>query len=194
MPRARIHPQNCVVCGGQKARRDASRCRPCYDAGRNLNAACIDCGVAISGGGGEQKRERCWGCWSAFRKANTPTECSEEGCDKPPYAKGICRSHYQVGRRRNFWGDTVADSDAHAWVKQQPCQVCHYSRMPSHVHRPTAKGPYIVGNMVAVCVRCHEEIHRGITPCPPAIVPPEDLPRRKLRNGKSVVSDHVAHP
>jgi hypothetical protein len=52
-------------------------------------------------------------------------------------------------------------------VKAQPCLVCGYSRMPSEPHRIVAGGPYKPGNLVPVCARCHDEIERGITPCPP---------------------------
>lgn len=177
MPVPKIHSRICVSCGGPVKRPDAKRCRACYFAERSINQNCVDCGVKLEGGTHEKRRTRCWDCWSAFRKASVPEQCSREGCTQRHYAKGLCHSHYQVGHRRR-WDDQVAQPKAHQWVKEQPCQLCGYARMLSHVHRPipgARGGKYVAGNMVALCARCHEEVHKGLSECPPPVQIPEEI-------------------
>lgn len=166
MPRPATHTRKCPQCGGPKPNLYALQCRECWQRQKNPpDTFCVDCGKKFSTG---ERYTRCRECYNAFRIANRPVSiCTVEGCEQPFYARGMCRSHYQVGRRTAFWGNTVVDRAAHTLVGQQPCAACGYSRMKSEVHRPQAKGPYVVGNMVPLCSRCHDEVERGLTPCPP---------------------------
>jgi len=42
------------------------------------------------------------------RNATSGRQCSEDGCDKPPIAKGLCRPHYQS----NYYQQKIADRSA----------------------------------------------------------------------------------
>lgn len=154
----------CAQCGAAKPNYYAKQCRDCWLKTKGEPNRCQDCGKVLRNG---RSDNRCWTCFRAWQIATRPlTVCTVDGCDKPFYAKGKCRSHYVVNRRKAFYNLSV-DRKAHVLVKQEPCAVCGYDRMPSEVHRIVPGGPYEVGNMVAVCSRCHDEIERGLTPCPP---------------------------
>jgi hypothetical protein len=158
----------CAQCGSPKPNYYAKQCRSCWlEAKRKESRRCQDCGKLLHTTVDGRADKRCWPCFRTWRAAQRPiTVCTVDGCDKPFYAKGKCRSHYVVHRRLAFY-DLTVDRKAHALVKEQPCAVCGYSRMPSEPHRIIPGGPYELGNMVPVCSRCHDEIERGLTPCPP---------------------------
>ena len=90
--RLRKGDQECVVCGSPASSGD--RCpdhRECVEDG---------CGAFAMLG-----RRRCVPCYSrhheVLRKARRATvRCDADGCGGPHYAKGLCKRHYQVERRR----------------------------------------------------------------------------------------------
>lgn len=160
----------CPNCG-QPKRKVAETCAACYNKRRTLvRPACIDCGGPLGDKG--LRAKRCWNCHLKQRLSQPKKACSVEGCPHPHKAKGYCVDHYQKfvqqplnrdGAGRNFL----------SWIRAQPCQLCGYNRLHSHAHRLTGGkdgGTYEWGNVVALCARCHEEIHRGLTEPPPALL------------------------
>jgi len=163
----------CPQCGGIKTNYYAQQCRSCWLAQRKQPRRCVDCNAELRSGSGAE-RKRCRACYKIYRQTLVQT-CVREGCQRPTYAKGLCQSHYQVGWRQANPGHKAFDYAAHKMIRESPCALCGYSRMNSEVHRIVPKGPYTIGNMVPVCSRCHDEIERGLTPCPAAW----QLPERK---------------
>ena len=156
----------CVDCGSRLplgTRRTTERCWACHS--KNADRRCVTCGTSMPR---TSRGRNCWPCHAAARRAAAgQRRCSRPDCNEPHQAKGYCMRHY---------ADFVvrANKDNHGrfgknWrvIKDQPCAVCGYSRMPSEPHRIIPGGPYELGNMVPVCARCHDEIERGLTPCPP---------------------------
>jgi len=79
--------------------------------------------------------------------------------------------HYHREWQRNRSGTAEhagATSLTKVAVGRRPCAVCGYDRIRSHVHRLVRDLGYTMGNMVAVCARCHDEIHYKLIPPPPA--------------------------
>ena len=144
-------------------------CQTCQRTGPKTRF-CADCGVRISH---SNRREsvRCWAC-HVKRLDNAPKRiCSVPGCQKPHQARGYCLSHYVHNWRSTTRNGRRSDTYNRAWIAKQPCQLCGYNRMRSHVHRLRKQGDYVVGNMVALCARCHDEVHTGLTPCPEPLIP-----------------------
>ncbi len=172
MYRARKSTKPCPDCG-KGILPEYERCQSCHRASLNTRV-CIVCGVPISHRA-HVGAKHCWACWSASRKEKAVKRCSVAGCEKPHVAKGMCRTHYRtVWRRRNPVKDT--NQSARNWTASQPCQLCGYAKMRSHVHRliPGSQGgQYVDGNMVALCSRCHDEVHAGITKPPKPLVRPQ---------------------
>ena len=135
---------------------------------------CADCGQRISHTA-HKDTKRCWSCHLVSRRASAiPKICSVEGCSRPHKAKGFCLPHYQTERRRKEYLGSGDERPQSLRVRRGdliklPCQVCGYSRLPSRLHRyiPGAQGgKYTMGNIVLLCSNCHEEVHRGLIPCP----------------------------
>lgn len=167
--------RTCERCGSpisKTSRPEALLCIKCYlhRMGHKGFRTCVDCGNTLNRG---SKGTRCWSCHLARKRAQAGQKrCNFPGCERPYRAKGFCLVHYQDARR----GAQLLGTTSPQTLKLQrrdlnaaPCQVCGYDRVPSHLHRiiPGAQGgKYVIGNVVAVCARCHEEIHRGLIPCP----------------------------
>ena len=152
----------------------ATVCWECYCRRREANRQhCIDCGVVLRHG--RHGNLRCHSCYVIFSRTKPRRACSVPGCDKPHMALGYCRNHYQQLAKPR---ETIRDKTRHqlVMVASLPCQVCGYSRLRSHVHRHPLAGKdgglYEWGNIVAICARCHEEIHRGLIPCPEPLLAP----------------------
>lgn len=168
----------CPSCG-KRIQSAATQCRECYDRGRTEKAAqylCADCRKPTKQYASTRFAERCWPCEMKRRRVLPKKSCSVNGCPRPHRAKGFCSAHYQRSYRPRptgqFRGNRLKNILAY-W----PCQICGYDRMPSDIHRltPGAEGgTYIPGNIVALCVRCHREVHRGVT-LPPAAPTEEEI-------------------
>lgn len=162
-------PRVCSSCGTSMKK----YVNPIYDQCKACRALviphCIDCGKDLRKG---SKSPRCWSCHTERRiSAAAEKQCTIEGCTNKHAAKGLCAIHYERMRVTRSRGGRHIDSRSRIWVAQQPCQVCGYNRMRSHVHRFIPQGDYTAGNMVALCARCHDEIHRELTPCPQPLTP-----------------------
>ena len=158
----------CPKCG-QPQRKPAELCRACDNRSRQMGAKgrlkrpCIDCGTPIADKAG--RAQRCWPCWTNYRLERPVTTCSVPGCNRPHRAKGLCMKHYQS----HFMPHKKGEGRGGKWLerlRQCPCQVCDYEKMPSHDHKTSPERGYSKSNVVALCARCHEEVHRGITSCP----------------------------
>ena len=166
--------KTCPDCGNFCDRR-SERCTACAKRHRKATAIgqhdrCIDCGKLTGDRG--HRAKRCTECWIKYRDARPKRMCSVEGCPRLHKAKGYCIEHYQAFLQPRKTGEGRGSSKFNEWVRQQPCQLCGYNRIKSHAHRlieGAQGGRYEEGNVVALCARCHEEVHRGITPPPPAI-------------------------
>ena len=167
--------RKCSDCGGLLASRYAERCRPCFLVWIARPASCIDCGVRFVKAGRRAQNRRCRDCYRRHR-ITVRAMCRSDGCERSVYAKGLCQSHYQVGWRASHAGTTQYDYASHALVTAMACAVCGYARMKSEVHRIVPQGPYVIGNMVPVCSRCHDEIERSLTECPAAWQPELSTP------------------
>lgn len=169
----------CPGCG-TRIQSAATQCRACYDKARAEKAAkylCADCGQPTKQYASTRYAERCMDCYRIYQAANRiQRPCSVDGCPRPHRAKGLCQVHYTKQYRprpRGFFRGNRLKVILAYW----PCQICGYSGMPSDIHRliPGAEGgTYDVGNIVALCVRCHREVHRGLTP-PPAAPTEEEI-------------------
>ena len=160
----RKHPQKFCKCG-TPIRNVSEQCWRCYNETRNLRR-CLDCGGKLSNRG--KRTLRCQSCWIAYRTARPKKKCSVEGCPHPHKAKGYCIDHYQkfLQTPLNRAGEGRQLMNI---VRAKPCQLCGYTKLHSHVHRLVEGkngGQYEWGNVVALCARCHEEVHRGVTPPP----------------------------
>ena len=158
-------PPHCQECGQRLRRTGARLCWSCW--AKRGHPLCEDCGATLPGAG--RSRKRCWSCWMKYRKSRERRVCSFPGCNRPHQAKGFCIGHY-LRERRRVEAPRV-DRPARALVGLSPCQLCGFNEITSHVHRIVAQGPYTLGNMVALCATCHELVHRGKRPCPPAWQP-----------------------
>lgn len=166
----------CASCG-VRIRAAYTRCRACYDKARlSAKPMCMDCGSPVKQYSRTLFAKRCWPCEIARRRIREWKMCSVEGCQNPHKAKGFCGHHYATlvaGRKRRTYGAGHRGNQTAGLLSQIPCQVCGYSRMKSELHRIDASLGYRSGNMVAVCSRCHDEIERGLTPCPTPLAEPE---------------------
>lgn len=167
-------PRFCEGCGNRLrggSRIGTGRCAACRVA---EPLTCQDCGVALPRA---SRGTRCRGCHTKLRLTRVPTGCTVDGCAKPHRSKGLCITHYLLARRKAA-SPEGAGSKAKDWIGSQPCALCGYDKMRSDVHRVvpgTEGGAYVLGNMVPLCARCHAEVHRGLSPCPPVLLPPEHL-------------------
>jgi len=190
-----MHPP-CPTCGKPLSNRRCKQCRDCWMAERSPRPHCSECGVRLASGTrkttqrcwachskgatdmcvdcgarlpkGSHDRKRCWPCHLRLRQAAEIQVCTRPGCGRAHRAKGLCMLHYLAERRRI---NGVTADRYRARVGQSPCQLCGFDEITSHVHRIVAQGPYTLGNMVALCATCHELVHRGKRPCPPAWQP-----------------------
>jgi hypothetical protein len=189
-----MHPP-CPTCGKPLSNRRCKQCRDCWVATRSGRPKCADCGTLLPLGS-RSSTQRCWACHSAnahrrcvdcnvelprtsqamrcwachlLRKqaAAGQKHCSRPGCEARHQAKGYCMRHYQQFVVKAKERREGINGPARQLVREQPCAVCGYSRMLSEPHRIIPGGPYEFGNLVPVCSRCHDEIERGLTPCPP---------------------------
>jgi hypothetical protein len=159
-------PRVCITCG-TRLRSLAQRCWACHAGG--AHPRCIDCQTELPP---KSRATRCWACHLTRKQAAAGQKrCSRPDCDRPHRAKGYCLEHYQYFVHRPKQQGQAYDGNFKMLVKAQPCAVCGYDRMPSEPHRIIPGGPYELGNLVPVCARCHDEIERGLTPCPPAWQP-----------------------
>lgn len=195
-----VQPKNCRTCGKPMPKYSrAVQCRDCWSVrGKQPARLCTNCGKALSRGASPErtlckacsspaprfcvdcgkllapnsKATHCWGCYTTRRQGIAATKsCMIPGCTNPHAAKGLCALHYERKRTTTTRNGRKIDTVTRIWVAMQPCQLCGYSRMRSHVHRPTKQGDYVVGNMVALCARCHDEVHSGLAPCPQPLTP-----------------------
>lgn len=170
----------CEKCG-KRVGEGQQYCLPCKRQVFDLVPHCVDCGGPIKRQYAKsQYAKRCWPCEvERRRKAGAATRaakpaCSADGCAKPSHAKGLCRYHYARQLQKRM-GDLHGRQNKGAFMRLLalwPCQLCGYDRMKSHVHRVIEGrhgGDYLPLNIVALCARCHEEIHRGLStvPTPP---------------------------
>ena len=168
-------PRPCDKCGrplSKTSRPEATLCKACYldRAGHKGFKHCLDCGVRLNRG---SRGVRCWACHITAKAATAiQKRCGIEGCERPHKAKGFCLSHYQNKRRRAELLGHVSPQQLKVKrgdLNDAPCQVCGYNRLPARLHRiiPGPQGgKYVIGNIVAMCARCHEEVHSGLIPCP----------------------------
>lgn len=165
--------KGCMDCG-RLILPEYTRCQSCQRTS-DRSRFCRDCGTRISHRA-KRGSQRCWPCFNKERQATAVKGCSIEGCERPHTAKGMCRTHYRTVWRKRYPRRGTQWNLRH-WVGSQPCQLCGYSRLRSHVHRLIEGrngGQYVIGNMVALCARCHEEVGRGLTPPPPPLFFPEE--------------------
>lgn len=164
---------SCPKCGAPK-RKPSKQCGACWrksrrENTRGTNFRCADCNEELGDKG--HRAKRCWSCWSKYRLAKPQRWCTVPGCPRPHRAKGYCMKHYQNRLQPRSKGEGRGGRLL-AIVKDQPCQLCNYNTMRSHVHRlvPGSKGgKYRKGNVVALCARCHEEVHQGLVSAPPPL-------------------------
>ena len=164
--------KSCPDCG-QLCDRRSERCQDCAKQTRKVNAIgqhdrCINCGQLTGDRG--HRAKRCRECWVRYRDTRPQRPCTVEGCPQPHRAKGYCIDHYQkfVQTPLNRTGEGRHFLRA---IRARPCQLCGYCLMPSHTHRLVSGaegGIYEAGNVVGLCARCHEEVHRGLTQPPSA--------------------------
>lgn len=199
--RARTKTAVCPSCGGRKTY-DSARCRACQGKESKSHHPCEDCGVIVQRGskrcsacyaatiGATRIRcidcnaplsrgrltKRCRACNTEYRRSLPRPICSEDGCPREAKARGMCAPHYvKFVRKRptkEFRGSLLKTHLSH-W----PCQLCGYRRMRSDIHRLTPGkdgGTYTPGNMVALCARCHREVHRGLS-IPPVAPTREEI-------------------
>lgn|SRR3990167_7522679 len=180
--RKRYDQNPCPQCGNPK-RKVADLCSNCNldrrkRAAEHPSKPCQDCGAPLGDHG--NRAARCWKCWMKVRRSQPVKACSVEGCKRPHKAKGYCIKHYQgrIAGKKARHGATGINSLFHSFAKLQPCQLCGYDKMPSHAHRLLAGsegGTYVPGNVSALCARCHDEVHRGITAAPAPLKAPFSL-------------------
>lgn len=165
------HPvPNCSECGGRLGHGSASvsgLCWTCYTRNVPPPVVCQDCGKQLPKG--SQTRTRCLPCHMVWRKSRERKNCSVEDCERPHRARGLCLYHYLHERRRYL--APAVDRKARVFVGTLPCAACGYSDIRSEVHRLVPKGPYTIGNMVALCANCHRKVTLGKMPSPPAWQP-----------------------
>lgn len=167
----RYDQKPCPSCG-QLMRKAADLCRSCYNSRRKETAigqhdSCVDCGKPT--GDRAHRAKRCWECWLKTRRSRPPKICSIPGCSKRSRARGLCVNHYaddSMARNPKTGLRLPRDWGVRAFLRHRPCQLCGYNRLPSHCHRLVPLNGYTWGNVVALCARCHEEVHRGLTAPP----------------------------
>lgn len=173
----KAHPvrvcQRCAATLAHGTRSTTSQCRACRSHPR---APCVDCGKPLISS--SRETIRCWSCHVVHRgNVAIVKHCSVVGCLREHKAKGLCLPHYQTARRRAQllgYDSSQTLKVRRGELAQAPCQVCGYDRLPSHLHRiipGSQAGMYVIGNVATLCARCHEEVHRGLIPCPPAFSP-----------------------
>lgn len=159
----------CAGCGRPVSRGTTRYCMACFHKSLIRLHTCKDCGKQFrsrEAGAGNPTWERCRPCYDTRHRNRPKRPCSIPGCPYPHRAKGYCWNHYKrycVPKKPRGKG---IGAGSRRWVAQQPCAVCAYSRLKSHVHKVDASLGYTEGNRVPLCARCHEEIHRGITTLP----------------------------
>ncbi len=163
--RFRVLP-TCSSCG-KRVKSGTQMCLACRRAKEPLR--CIDCGTDLNPKARYRDTQRCQACWLKSLHTKPVRLCSVEGCNQPHRARGYCKTHYakffQLPRQLSY-GTGHRNNQMAGRLQYQPCQVCGYERMKSELHRVNPPLGYRAGNMVAVCARCHDEIERGLTPCP----------------------------
>lgn len=161
------HP--CPGCG-KTIQASSKQCLDCYKQGRTKKVyTCVDCGAETSRPSSKSHYERCGDCARKRQKPEDRGTCVADGCQQPHASRGFCLGHFRsvYGKPRTGTRNTNLKKILALW----PCQICGYDRMKSAVHRlhPGANGgEYVPGNMVALCARCHREVHEGITLPPSA--------------------------
>lgn len=173
----RYDQDSCPKCGAPK-RKPSKQCGACWRTSRRKNMRglkfrCIDCSGRLGDKG--HRAERCWACHLKRIQSRKPTPCSVEGCQRPHRAKSYCSKHYQgrIAGPKARTGTPGLNASFHSYTRLQPCQLCDYSAMNSHAHRliPGKQGGgYTEGNVVALCARCHEEVHRGLAASPVPLI------------------------
>jgi hypothetical protein len=154
----RVH---CLDCGKEIGRDGQQRCRPCWMVRHTAHTSrpvCCDCGKLISwqvGRRGNPAR-RCWDCELERRKANRIVVLREKAARTDQEHPDNRHNRHQRSQAIPF----------RKLLGPWPCALCGYHLLPSRVHRINARLGYIVGNVVQVCSRCHDEIHAGILPTP----------------------------
>lgn len=166
------HP--CPDCG-KTIQQGSTRCLDCYNTARqHRQPNCVDCGNPTKRYAATRAAKRCWACEMQRRRDRPKKPCSVDGCPRPHQAKGFCMVHYVQSYRPRPTGQ-FRGNRLRKILAFWPCQLCGYAGMPSDIHRlfPGAQGGlYTPGNMVALCVRCHREVHRGISH--PPVAPTEE--------------------
>ncbi len=175
----------CPSCGGKKSY-DSKLCRKCQGAQGKSHKPCPHCGTRI-----QSARTQCLACYNKARAEKAAKYlCADCGQPTKQYASTRyaerCRAcHLQ--KQKTQGRQTRLSTGLQMWKAKRalaawPCQICSYHLLVSDIHRLTPGhqgGRYVVGNMVALCVRCHQEVHRGLTPAP--IAPTENEIRATIK-------------
>jgi len=159
----------CQDCGRHLMKGSTLRCENCWGKSRTKIQRCVDCGTertSLTAGAGSKTWRRCRACYELWRSTWHKRTCSVPNCGRPHKARGYCMGHY----KSRYVGYTPRGKGAngmnHRNIGDQPCVLCGYSHLRSHAHKIDPKKGYILGNMVPLCARCHEEVTRGITALP----------------------------
>lgn len=152
------------------------RCRSCYESNRiSKKMLCVDCGAETKQYASANFAKRCWPCEVSRRRSKPKRLCTIGSCSQPHMAKDMCRMHYQMLRRKESDKQRRGLTKVAILLKQLPCQICGYNKIPARIHRIVPGGLYRPPNIVALCSNCHAEIHAGVAVNPPPLTEDEIL-------------------
>lgn len=165
---AKLPPKTCERCGEPVSTRKTRLCMTCIReeaVARKTAHTCNRCKTPLT----KPTATHCTSCYRDIEKELAAERvCSRDGCDKHVKGQGLCGNHYRAmvrkDVRRRKWGPREQ-------IKAMPCAICGYNRLKSEPHRivpGTQGGLYVIGNMVPLCSRCHDEVEAGLATCPPA--------------------------
>lgn len=98
--------------------------------------------------------------------------CMFKGCEEKEYARGLCVEHYRACfKGKNFKeARSVYGYPDHYLMKQNrlirfsqvnyKCELCGTKAKYIH-HKDLAKDNHAIENLQALCVKCHNSIHKG---------------------------------
>jgi len=146
----------CRDCGKQLGRDGQKQCRPCWMAehtAKSSRPTCTDCGKRIS-----WLAKRCWEHEMQYRSSKSIRVQQElmravrSDLKNPNSRKNRLRRWNAIPLRR--------------LLGPKPCASCGYDKLPSRVHRLDPEKGYVLGNVVQVCPRCHDEVHAKLRVAP----------------------------